>query len=330
MPDTATSDTDPALLPSAVETARDVLTLEGRALTALAEALPEDFAACIDLILSTTGRVIVCGIGKSGHVGRKISATLASTGTPSYFVHAAEASHGDLGMIASGDVVLLLSNSGETAELGDVLAYCTRFAIPVLGMSSREASTMMRAATLRLTLPPMPEACPIGMAPTTSTTMMLALGDALAVALMQARGFEADHFRDFHPGGKLGAQMSRVGELMHPEPSLPLVAPDMPMSETLLVMSSKGFGIAAVVAADGALMGIVTDGDLRRNMDHLMDHVAFEVATKNPVTVTPDTLAARALAVMNDRKISVLLVVDADNRPVGVLHIHDCLRAGVA
>jgi arabinose-5-phosphate isomerase len=176
----------------------------------------------------------------------------------------------------------------------------------------------------------MPEACPIGMAPTTSTTMMLALGDALAVALMRARGFEAEHFRDFHPGGKLGAQMTRVGDLMHPAPSLPLVDPDMPMSETLLVMSSKGFGIAAVIDRDGTLMGIVTDGDLRRNMAHLMDRSAGSVATKNPVTVTPETLAARALAVMNERKISVLLVVDANSRPVGVLHIHDCLRAGVA
>ncbi|KMK63972.1 SIS domain-containing protein [Puniceibacterium sp. IMCC21224] len=310
--------------------ARDVLTLEAQALTALAEALPGDFSACVDLILGAPGRVIVCGIGKSGHVGRKISATLASTGTPSYFVHAAEASHGDLGMIATGDVCLMLSNSGETSELGDVLAYCTRFAIPIVAISSRDGSTLMRAATLQLLLPPMPEACPIGMAPTTSTTMMLALGDALAVALMKARGFEAVHFRDFHPGGKLGAQMTRVADLMHPGPSLPLVDADMPMSEALLVMSSKGFGIAAVVSEDGALLGIVTDGDLRRNMDHLMSRSAGEIATRNPVTVTPDTLAARALAVMNERKISVLLVVDGDSRPVGVLHIHDCLRAGVA
>ena len=335
MPDTAaTRDAvpDDAVPPdaSAVAAARDVLDLEARALAALSDALPGDFAPCVALILSTAGRVIVCGIGKSGHVGRKISATLASTGTPSYFVHAAEASHGDLGMIAPGDVVLLLSNSGETAELGDVLAYCTRFGVPVIGMSSRPDSTMMRAATRRLTLPAMPEACPIGMAPTTSTTMMLALGDALAVALMRARGFEAGHFRDFHPGGKLGAQMTRVSDLMHAAPSLPLVPPDMPMSETLLVMSSRGFGIAAVIGADGRLAGIVTDGDLRRNMAHLMSRSAGAIATRDPVTVTPDTLAARALAVMNARKISVLLVVDEESRPVGVLHIHDCLRAGVA
>ena len=310
--------------------AREVLGLEAEALRQLSDDLPGDFAAAVDLILATTGRVIVSGVGKSGHVGRKISATLASTGTPSYFVHAGEASHGDLGMITGGDVCLLLSNSGETPELADVLAYCARFAIPVIGISSNPDSTLMKAASLRLTLPKVPEACPMGMAPTTSTTLMIALGDALAVALMKARGFEMAHYRDFHPGGKLGAQMSRVADLMHGRDALPLVDPDLPMPETLLVMSNKGFGIAAVVAEDGALMGIVTDGDLRRNMARLMEASAGAIATKHPVTVTPDVLAARALALMNDRKISVLLVVDGDGRPVGVLHIHDCLRAGVA
>lgn len=324
MPDT----TAPAL--SAADAAREVLTLEARAIDALASDLPQDFAACVDLILHTKGRVIVSGVGKSGHVGRKISATLASTGTPSYFVHAGEASHGDLGMISSGDVCLLMSNSGETPELTDEIAYCARFAIPMIGMSSKPDSTLMKAVSLRLTLPPMPEACPMGMAPTTSTTMMLALGDALAVALMKARGFAVAHYRDFHPGGKLGAQMSMVSDLMHGRDALPLVDPEMPMPETLLVMSKKGFGIAAVVAEDGALMGIVTDGDLRRNMAHLMDRSAGMIATKHPVTVTPDVLAARALALMNERKISVLLVVDGDGLPQGVLHIHDLLRAGVA
>lgn len=312
------------------DTASEVLALEARALTALADQLPPDFASAIDLILGCQGRVIVSGIGKSGHVGRKISATLASTGTPSLFVHAAEASHGDLGMIGSGDVVILLSNSGETPELADEVAYCTRFGIPMIAISSKADSTLMRAAQHRLTLPPMPEACPNGMAPTTSTTMMMGLGDALAVALMKARGFDATHFRDFHPGGKLGAQMSQVADLMHGPPALPLVEPESPMSDTLLVMSSKGFGIAAVVANDGTLFGIVTDGDLRRNMDSLMSRTAGQIATRAPVTVTPDTLAARALAVMNDRKIGVLVVVNDENRPVGVLHIHDCLRAGVA
>ncbi|PVA10569.1 KpsF/GutQ family sugar-phosphate isomerase [Pelagivirga sediminicola] len=314
----------------AAQVARDVLTLEADALHQLADALPEDFGAAVDLILGTAGRVIVSGVGKSGHVGRKISATLASTGTPSYFVHAGEASHGDLGMITKGDVCLLMSNSGETPELSDEIAYCARFGIPMIGMSSKPSSTLMKAAQLRLTLPPVPEACPMGMAPTTSTTMMMALGDALAVALMRARGFEVAHYRDFHPGGKLGAQMSRVADLMHGQDSLPLVAPDMGMQETLLTMSAKNFGIAAVTDAGGTLFGIITDGDLRRNMDHLLESTAGAIATRKPVTVTPDTLAASALALMNEREISVLLVVDEGRRPVGVLHIHDCLRAGVA
>lgn len=312
------------------EAARDVLTLEADALRQLAEALPEDFSAAVDLILNTKGRVIVSGVGKSGHVGRKISATLSSTGTPSYFVHAGEASHGDLGMITTGDVCLLMSNSGETPELADEIAYCARFGIPVIGMSSKPGSTLMKAAGLRLTLPPVPEACPMGMAPTTSTTMMMALGDALAVALMRARGFEVAHYRDFHPGGKLGAQMSRVCDLMHGQDSLPLVGADMAMPETLLTMSAKNFGIAAVTDDAGELIGIITDGDLRRNMAHLMERTAGAIATRDPVTVTPDMLAASALALMNERKISVLLVVDEDRRPIGVLHIHDCLRAGVA
>lgn len=334
MPDTATpappAGIPSARSPSAIDAAREVLSLEARALDALAADLPGDFTAAVDLILATRGRVIVSGVGKSGHVGRKISATLASTGTPSYFVHAGEASHGDLGMITSGDVCLLMSNSGETPELADEIAYCSRFGIPIIGISSKPDSTLMRAATLRLTLPKMPEACPMGMAPTTSTTLMIALGDALAVALMKARGFEMAHYRDFHPGGKLGAQMSRVADLMHGPEALPLVDPDLPMPDTLLVMSNKGFGIAAVVAGNGALVGIVTDGDLRRNMAHLMDRTAGTIATRHPVTVTPDVLAASALAIMNERKISVLLVVDGDGHPVGVLHIHDCLNAGVA
>ncbi|SEK62289.1 arabinose-5-phosphate isomerase [Roseivivax marinus] len=314
----------------AVAHARRVLETEAAGLTTLAARLPEDFAATVEMTLSATGRVIVSGIGKSGHVGRKISATLASTGTPSYFVHAAEASHGDLGMIARGDVCLLISNSGETAELSDVIAYCARFGIPVVGLSSNPDSTLMRAATLRLTLPKSPEACPIGMAPTTSTTMMLGLGDALAVALMEARGFDARHFRDFHPGGKLGAQMMRVSDLMHGPEALPLVDPDTPMTETMLVMSAKGFGIAAVVAEDGRLFGVVSDGDLRRHVENLSQRTAGQIATRSPVTITPDTLAASALALLNERKISVLLVVDDSGHPEGVLHIHDCLRAGVA
>jgi arabinose-5-phosphate isomerase len=313
-----------------VSSASRVLRREADGLLKLAETLPRDFSRAVSLILAAKGRVIVSGIGKSGHVGCKIAATLASTGTPAFFVHPSEASHGDLGMIKQEDVLLLISNSGETAELRDLLAYARRFSVRLIGVSRCEDSTLMRAADLRLILPHAEEACAIGMAPTTSTTMTMALGDALAVALMEARGFAREDFREFHPGGKLGAQLSRVGQLMHDRKAVPVVAPETPMSETLLVMTAGGFGIAAVENTEGRLAGIVTDGDLRRHMDSLMDNTAGDVATADPVTIGPDTLAADALAVMNDRKITVLLVVDAADRPVGVLHIHDLLRAGVA
>jgi len=314
----------------AASSGRDVLKIEAEALGRMADELPGDFGTVVDLILGLQGRVIVSGIGKSGHVGRKISATLASTGTPSYFVHCAEASHGDMGMITRHDICLLISNSGEAAEMRDIVAYTRRFGIPMVAVSSKPDSTLMQAADYRLLLPQAAEACGMGVVPTTSTTLTMALGDALAVALMRARGFRAEDFHDFHPGGKLGARMSRVSQLMHGGDELPLVHPDTPMTETLLVMTSKGFGVAAVIGADGRLAGIITDGDLRRNMTRLMSCTAGEVATKTPLTVAPDMLAAQALAMMNDGKKSVLIVVDGDNRPAGVLHIHDCLRAGVA
>lgn len=313
-----------------IASARFVLAAEARALDILSRAIPDDLDGAIATILAAKGRVIVSGIGKSGHVARKISATLASTGTPSYFVHAAEASHGDLGTITREDVCLLLSNSGETTELRDILAYTRRFSIPLIAISGKANSTIMRSADYRLLLPTVPEACPNGMAPTTSTTMMMALGDALAIALMEARGFAVEDFRGFHPGGQLGAQMARVSELMHGGDNLPLVSAQTPMSEALLTMSSKGFGIAIMVDANGALSGVITDGDLRRNMADLMDHAAGEVATINPAFVQPDALAASALALMNQRKISALPVVDIARRPVGIVHIHDLLRAGVA
>ncbi|WP_425045734.1 KpsF/GutQ family sugar-phosphate isomerase [Primorskyibacter sp. S87] len=310
--------------------ARRVLSIEAEALHQLAAELPEDFERAVDLIYHNSGRVIVSGIGKSGHIGNKLSATLASTGTPSLFVHAAEASHGDLGMIGADDVCILISNSGETAELSDIVAYTRRFSIPMIAISSKPESTLMKAADLRLCLPPAPEACSIGMAPTTSTTMTLAIGDALAVALMERRGFAAEDFRVYHPGGKLGAQMAWVEQIMHGQEDLPLVKSDTPMSETLIEMTSKGFGIAAVVDTEGRLTGIVTDGDLRRNMANLMTHDAGKVATQNPITARADDLAAQALAVMNQRKITVLVIVDDENKPIGILHLHDLLRAGVA
>nr|WP_157577915.1 KpsF/GutQ family sugar-phosphate isomerase [Roseivivax halodurans] len=311
------------------EAARRVLKTEAEALYLLADQLPADFAAVVDLILAAKGRVVVSGIGKSGHVGRKISATLASTGTPSHFVHAAEASHGDLGMITRDDICLLISNSGETSELRDLVAHTRRFSIPMVAISSKPASTLMKAADHRLTLPAAPEACSIGMAPTTSTTLTLALGDALAVALMEERGFLAEDFRIYHPGGKLGAQMATVAQLMHDGSELPLVDAATPMSETLIEMTSKGLGIAAVVT-EGRLVGVISDGDLRRKMSDLMTHTAGEVANPDPITVPTGLLAAQALAVMNDRKINALVVVDDENRPEGVIHIHDLLRAGVA
>jgi arabinose-5-phosphate isomerase len=308
------------------EIAAEVLRTEAAALTALASALPDDFEAVVSLIAGSAGRVVVTGIGKSGHIARKIAATLASTGTPALFLHPAEASHGDLGMIGRDDVVLMLSNSGEAPELRDVIAHTRRFSVPLIGLSSRPGSTLMRAADHRLTIPALPEACGLGVVPTTSTTLTLGLGDALAVALLRRRGFRAEDFGVFHPGGKLGAQLVKVSQLMHPE--LPAVAPDTAMSEVLLAMTSAGFGIAVVVS-EGRLAGIITDGDLRRNMEGLVDKRAMDVATTRPLTVPPEMLAARALALLNEYKRNVTVVCEQD-RPVGVLHLHDLLRAGVA
>lgn len=313
-----------------MDSARRVFIAEASALRAFADHVPEDFEQVVSLIVKSSGRVIVSGIGKSGHIGRKLAATLSSTGTPAYFLHATEASHGDLGMIGRDDVCILLSNSGETPELQDVLAYTRRFSIPLVAISSRAGSTLMRAADYRLQLFQAAEVCPNGLAPTTSTTMMIALGDALAVALMEVRGFAEHHFRDFHPGGKLGAQLKTVGELVHSGKDLPIVGIATPMGETLLTMTSKGFGIAVVVSSDGRLHGVATDGDLRRHMDNLMERTAGEVATTNPVTAASDMLAAEAMALMNKHKISALVLVDEDSRPIGILHIHDLLRAGVA
>jgi arabinose-5-phosphate isomerase len=310
------------------DVAREVLHAESAALAVLADALPEDFPAVVAQIAACSGRVIVSGMGKSGHIGAKIAATLASTGTPAQFVHPGEASHGDLGMITSSDVCLLLSNSGETAELKDILGHCLRFSVPLIALTSKADSTLARAATLRLTLPRLEEACGIGMVPTTSTTLALAMGDALAVALMRGRAFTAEDFAVFHPGGKLGAQMARVADLMHAGAEVPLVRGETPMSEALLEMTSKGFGVTGVIT-DGVLVGVVTDGDLRRNMADLMGYTAGQVATRDPVTVAPETLAAAALATMQAHKISVLMVTRGAS-PVGILHIHDLLRAGVA
>lgn len=313
-------------------TARRVIEIETQGLQRLREALDGGFAAAVELILEARGRVIVSGMGKSGHVGRKIAATLASTGTPAQYVHPAEASHGDLGMITEGDVVMMLSNSGETPELSDIIAHTRRFSIPLIGVASRADSALIRQSDVAIILPAAEEACGTGVVPTTSTTMTLALGDALAVALMEHRHFTPDHFRTFHPGGKLGAKLLKVADLMHDGEALPLVGEATPMGEALLEMSRKGFGVAGVTASDGKLVGIVTDGDLRRHMHGLLDHSAGEVMTHAPQTVEPGAVAEKAVALMKDRKITCLFVVPGDGRgeAVGILNIHDCLRAGVA
>ncbi|MFW2543174.1 KpsF/GutQ family sugar-phosphate isomerase [Primorskyibacter sp. 2E107] len=309
--------------------AREVLSTESAALDRLRSELPGSFDAVIAQLLAVQGRVIVSGMGKSGHVAGKIAATFASTGTPAQTVHPGEASHGDLGMITRNDAVILISNSGETRELADMIAHCTRFAIPLIAMTKRAESTLAEAAAHVLLLPDAPEACAIGMAPTTSTTMAMALGDALAVAMMRHRGFGRESFAAFHPGGTLGAQLLHVRAVMHSGDELPLVQAETPMSEVLLTMSQKGFGVAALVAGR-RLEGIITDGDLRRNMDGLMDRTAGEVATRTPLVTRPDTLLTEALGVMNMSKRTVLLVVEDDHTLVGLLHIHDALRAGVA
>ena len=314
---------------SVLKTARNVLKIESNALVKLADNLPEDFASLITAIINCNGRVVVAGVGKSGHIARKISATLSSTGTPSYFVHATEASHGDMGMIVEGDICILISNSGETIEMRNMVAHVRRFSIPMAAISSNSDSTLMRAADFALGLPDVAEACAIGMAPTTSTTMTLALGDALAVTLMHERKFNAESFQIFHPGGKLGAQMTRIHDLMHVGDKIPQVKPEMSMQEALIEMTSKGFGIAVLIN-NGKITGIISDGDLRRHMHHLMEKTAGDIASSDPVTVLEDAFAADALRIMNSKKISVLVVADEENRPLGILHIHDLLRVGVA
>ena len=281
-------------------TARRVIDVEARALTTLSMSLDDSFAAAVTLILKAKGRVIVSGMGKSGHIGRKIAATLASTGTPAQYVHPAEASHGDLGMVIEDDVALVLSNSGETPELSDIVAHTRRFGIPLIGVAGKAGSTLLRQSDVAIHLPAAEEACGTGIVPTTSTTMTLALGDALALALMEHRRFTPDHFRAFHPGGKLGAKLMKVADLMHGEDALPLVPETLPMSEALLVMSQKGFGVVGVTDSDHKLVGIVTDGDLRRHMDGLLGFTAAEVMTKNPRTVDPDWIAEKAVGVMKD------------------------------
>lgn len=317
-------------------TAIRVLETEARALTKLSQFLNDSFTQAIEMISSAEGRVIVTGMGKSGHIGKKIAATLASTGTPSFFVHPAEASHGDMGMIVRGDIVLALSNSGEAKELNDLIEYTRRFAIPLIGITSRPQSTLATRSDIALLLPPCPEACPNGLAPTTSTTMTLALGDALAVTLLEKKGFTEKDFKIFHPGGKLGQQLMKVSEIMHKGAQLPVASENISVTEAVGIITDKGFGCIGLTDAQGRLTGIITDGDIRRKLSaDLLTKAAKDVMTRNPKVASPDMLVAEAMAVMNDlknafRKITCLLVVGADGKPVGLLHIHDCLRAGFA
>lgn len=325
----AAANADPALASAA-----RVLALEADSIRALAESLDGAFSAAVDRIEGlatrrTGGRVIVSGMGKSGHIARKIAATLASTGTPAQFVHPAEASHGDLGMITAADVVVCLSNSGETPELNDLIAHAKRFDIPLIAIVGREDSTLAQAADVALILPKVPEACPLGLAPTTSTTMMLALGDALAVALLERKGFTAEDFQVLHPGGKLGKALIKVSDIMHVGDEVPLVPPGTGMREAVLVMTAKTFGCVGVADENGRLIGVITDGDLRRHIDgDLFAQTVNNVMTRSPKTIRPQALAAEALGRMKAAKVTALFVV-SEGKVVGILRIHDILRAGV-
>jgi len=311
--------------------ARRVIRAEISGLESLAEALDGAFKAAVDACAAVRGRIVVTGLGKSGHICRKIAATLASTGTPAQFVHPVEASHGDLGMIGAGDAILALSNSGETTEFADIVAYSRRCSIPLIAITGGARSTLAVAADIVLLLPAAPEACPMGLAPTTSTTMMAAPGDALALALLERKGFSSTDFRLYHPGGRLGRRLLRVRDIMHQEDEVPLVPPNAPMSEAILVMTAKSFGCVGVCGPDAILIGVITDGDLRRHMgDSLLRQPVGAVMHQNPKTITATALAADALGAMNRFAITSLFVVDEGGRPVGFLHMHDCLRAGVA
>ncbi len=313
---------------SYIDSAVKTINIEIEGLTSLLSFFGENYVKAVDLILNCKGRVIVSGMGKSGHIGGKIAATFASTGTPSFFIHPGEASHGDLGMITGNDVVILLSNSGETKELKDIIYYCKRFEIPIIGIIRRVESELTKASTVALVLPAIPEANAVN-APTTSTTMMLALGDALAVSLIDAHGFNPEKFGVFHPGGKLGSNFLKVRDLMRQGQDIPLVSANQKMSDVLFEMTSKHLGCTGVIDSENELIGIITDGDLRRHIDNnFFTHSAAEIMTKNPVTTSSQTLAVEAIAVMNKKSITSLFVAD-EKKVVGILHLHDCLRSGV-
>ncbi|WP_112945277.1 MULTISPECIES: KpsF/GutQ family sugar-phosphate isomerase [unclassified Rhizobium] len=318
-----------------IDSARRTLATERQSLVSLEQAFDGDLAGpfmqAVETIGGISGRVIVTGVGKSGHIGVKIAATLASTGTPAFFMHAAEANHGDLGMVGLGDAVLALSKGGESAELRNVIAYTRRFSIPLISMTCSPDSSLAKASDVVLLMPNVEEACPHGLAPTTSTMMQLALGDALAIALLEARGFTARDFHVFHPGGKLGAALSHVADVMHTGERVPLVAKGTPLPEAISTLSRKHFGCVGILDEDGRLCGIVTEGDMARNLSrNLSELVVDDIMTRAPKTVKPNVLATAALALLNKHSIGALIVVDDDNKPVGLIHFHDLLRIGVA
>jgi arabinose-5-phosphate isomerase len=319
---------------AAIQSALRTLSTEQAGLAALYDALGNGlsgpFAAAVEVLAGIGGRVIVTGVGKSGHIGSKMAATLASTGTPAFFVHPAEANHGDLGMIARDDVIVALSWSGESAELKGIVAYARRFSIPLIAVTAGETSALAREASVVLLLPRAPEACPHGLAPTTSTLLQLAIGDALAVALLEARGFTPEHFKTFHPGGQLGANLTQIRDIMHVGDEMPTIAAGAGMGEAIAEISRKGFGCVAVTAADGGLAGIITDGDIRRSIGgDIMAMRVDDVMTRKPRTVERGTLAAKALEIVNSSAITTLIVVEG-GKPVGIVHMHDLLRIGVA
>ncbi len=317
-----------------IESARRTIDKEVDALRIMESELDSSLTEALDMIQAAKGRVIVTGMGKSGHIGNKLAATLASTGTPSFFVHPAEASHGDLGMLTDDDVVLAISNGGESKELSDILIYCKRYGIPLISMTKNPDSTLGKAGDIILRLPDAGEACPLGMAPTSSTTATLVLGDILAIALMERKGFSKNNYKQRHPGGKLGALLQKVSDLMHRGDEMPILNEHAALRQIILTMSSKMLGCVGIVNENGELSGMITDGDLRRAMVNSLDNDLFEknaedIMTKNPKTTSPDTLVAEAVNIMNNtgKGITQLFVIE-NNKPIGIIHMHDCLRAG--
>ncbi|MEM7214433.1 MAG: KpsF/GutQ family sugar-phosphate isomerase [Pseudomonadota bacterium] len=319
---------------NSVQSALRTIKTEEAGLNALAGALDgtlgKYFENACKLLQQINGRVIVAGVGKSGHIGGKLAATLASTGTPAFFVHAAEANHGDLGMIARDDAIIALSWSGETTELKGIITYASRFSIPLIAITRDRNSTLGKEATICLEIPKVAEACPNGLAPTTSTIMQMAIGDSIAVALLEARGFSADDFGIYHPGGSLGANLTRVSEIMHAGETMPLVSIDVTLEAAVAQMTLKKLGCVGVIQSDGKLAGIITDGDLRRHINrNMLEMTTDQIMTANPQTIGPNALATSAVAILNENSITALFVVENDN-PVGVVHLHDLLRIGVA